>query len=81
MNDLFWLPQAGEHVTLKPAAAAMWPFEVERDKPFLVVQCNPVQQTCWITPADKQRRWHSSLILMSELVPTSNDKAKLGDQA
>lgn len=69
MHDMFWSPAQGDLVQLKPATAAMWPFHVERDKPFLVQQINQPLSAAWITPEDKKRRWHSAPIQVSELMP------------
>lgn len=73
MHDMFWQPQNGERVMLKPIPASRWPFAVERDKPFVASLCNPAQQACWITPDDPKRRWHSSPIQMSDLLPAPQE--------
>jgi hypothetical protein len=69
MHDIFWSPANGDLVQLKPAAAALWPFHVERDKPFLVQHIDMKHATAWITPEDKKRRWHSAPTQVDELMP------------
>lgn len=78
MNNLFWQPQDGERVMLKPAVAASWPFDVERKAPFIASKCNAQLQLCWITPEDARRRWHSAPIQFQYLMPMEAQHDPLG---
>lgn len=70
LQDMFWQPQKGELVRLKPEAAAQWPFKVECEKDFLVTHGTSELDQCWITPADTKRRWHSGPIMIDLLMPS-----------